>query len=97
MADTVNSGLYRWFTRTQLDAEKAKYIAAVQQSTAVGAAGGGGSRLAGGTLNGQTVNFVYPAGVASLEEWGQLLEDAYQQLHDLPTQATDRSVARFRC
>jgi hypothetical protein len=96
MADTVNSGLYRWFTRAQLDVEKAKYIAAVQQSTAVAGASGGGGKLAGGTLNGQTVNFAYPAGVTSLEEWGQILQDAYDQLDDNPTQATDRAVARFR-
>lgn len=96
MAATVNSGLYRWFSRAMLDTEKAKYLAAVQQSTAIAAASGGGGKLAGGTLNGQTVNFAYPAGVASLEQWGEILQDAYNQLDDLPSEATDRAVARFR-
>lgn len=80
-----------------LDTEKAKYIAAVQQSTAVASASGGGGRLAGGTLNGQTVTFAFPAGVTSLEQWGEILQDAYNQLDDLASEATDRAVARFRC
>lgn len=96
MADTVNSGPYRWFSRAMLDTEKAKYIAAVQQATSIAVASGGGGKLAGGTLNGQTVNFTYPAGAASLEEWGNILQDAYNQLDDLPSEATDRAVARFR-
>lgn len=96
MADQVNSGLYRFFTLVELDAEKAKYIAAVKQSTAVQQASGGGGVLAGGTLNGQTVTFAFPQGVTSLEEWGAILADAYAQLDDEATVSTDRTVARFR-
>lgn len=96
MADQVNSGLYRWFTRAQLDLEKAKYIAAVQQSTAVQQASGGAGVLAGGTLNGQTVTFAFPQGITSLEDWGAILADAYNQLDDIDSVITDRTVVRFR-
>jgi hypothetical protein len=94
MAATVNSGLYRFFTTAQLDLEKVKYVAAVQQSTAMKSASGGGV-VTGGTLNGQTVNFAFPSGVSSLEEWGAIIADAYAQLADTATVATDRAVARF--
>lgn len=94
MATAVNSGLYRFFTLAELDLEKVKYIAAVKQSTAAKSASGGGL-VTGGTLNGQTVSFSFPTGVASLEEWGALLADAYAQLADTATVATDRTVARF--
>lgn len=94
MATTVNSGLYRYFSAAQLDLEKAKYIAAVQQSTAAKAASGGGV-VTGGTLNGQTVNFAFPIGVGSLEDWGALLADAYAQLADQDSTVTDRTVASF--
>lgn len=94
MADTVNSGLYRWFTSADLDLEKAKYIAAVKQSTVAKSSSGGGV-VTGGTLNGQTVNFAFPTGVSSLEEWGAILADAYAQLDDVATVVTDRTVASF--
>ena len=94
MATTVNSGMYRFFSAAQLDLEKAKYVAAVQQSTSVKAAAGGGV-VTGGTLNGQTVNFSFPVGVASLEDWGAILDDAYWQLAGNPTTITNRSRASF--
>lgn len=95
MATEVSSGLYRFFTEAELDLEKAKYIAAVKQSTAVKEASGGAGVLAGGTINGQTVNFAFPVGVGSLEEWGAIIYDAYAQLADTPTIFTDRARARF--
>ena len=94
MATTVNSGLYRFFTLAELDLEKAKYVAAVKQSTAAKSASGGGI-VTGGTLNGQTVNFAFPNGVSSLDEWGAILADAYAQLADTATVSTDRTVVRF--
>ena len=44
----------------------------------------------GGTLNGQTVNFTYPAGVTSLEQWAQALAAAYSQVDGNPSQANHR-------
>ena len=100
MATQVVSGLYRFFVAADLDAETAKYIAAVKQSTATRSASGGGQVL-GGTINGQTVNYGFPAGISSFEEWGAAIQDAYNQLANTdPTVnvsvATDRAIARFQ-
>lgn len=96
MATQVNSGIYRFFTAADIAAEKTKYVAAVKQSTAAQVASGGGGVLSGGTLNGQTVTFAFPQGVTSLEEWGAAIQDAENQLNDLPSMVTDRTVASFR-
>ena len=84
---TVSVGPYAFFTLSQLDTEKARYIAAVQSA---------GSDLASSSINGQSMTFG-PRGDWTLEEWNQHLLGAYAQiapgLYADPMPA--RRVARF--
>lgn len=100
MATQVASGLYRFFTSADVDAEKAKFIAAVKQNTASRSASGGGL-IHTGMINGQNVGFIFPAGISSFEEWGAVIQDAYNQLANTDSTvdvsvATDRAVVRFQ-
>ncbi len=93
---TVSYGIYYGFTEAELDAEKAKYVAAVKQRGNMQQAAGGGVILSG-TVNGQSVNFDYPQGVNSLMQWEQELQDAYAQLDSTVTSPySTRSVVRFQ-
>lgn len=93
--ETVKHGRYWGFTRAELEEERAKYKDAVKQSSAQSAASGGG-RIGSGNVGGQSVSFVYPPGIGSLEEWRFELEDAFAQLDGEGPRMTDRSIAQFR-
>lgn len=95
MVTTVPRGMFMGFTATQLDAEFAKYVAAVQQRTAMAQAAGGGV-IAAGRINGQDVQFAYPAGITSLEEWRQELVNARAQLAGETLTAPDRAIGLVR-
>lgn len=86
MATTVEDGRYFGFTQDELNLELEKYKTAVKRQGEFQAAAGGGT-LAGGTLGGQSVQFMFPAGIASLEEWRLELQYAQDQLNglDAPT------------
>ena len=68
---TVQSGLYRFFTRAQLDGERIRYIGEVQKSN---------TRLIGAAINGQSYTFSVQGREMSLPEWADALADAYNQL-----------------
>lgn len=94
MAETVSHGLFANFTQSDLDAERGKYVAAVQQRTAMMEATGGGM-LGAGSINGKQVTFSYPQGITSLEEWRMELDHAQAQLDGETVAPTDRTAARF--
>jgi hypothetical protein len=85
---TVQSGLYRFFTRAQLDGERIRYIGEVQKAN---------TRLIGAAINGQSYTFSVAGREMSLAEWGDALADAYNQLGDTQygTPAPRTSGARF--
>jgi hypothetical protein len=95
VSDVVTSGLFYGFTRAQVEAERVKYVAAVQAHTAHKAAAGGGV-VSSGTFGGKTVVFAFPAGVTSFEEWRQSIDDALSQLDGNGSTMTDRAVPRWR-
>lgn len=71
MAQTVSTGPYAFFTLAQLEAERARYIAARQ---------GSGSSLAATTINGQSVAFADRRHDWSLDEWAVHLQAAFAEL-----------------
>jgi hypothetical protein len=85
---TVNFGLYRFFTKAQLDAERLRYVQEVQKAN---------STLAGAGINGQTFTFSLRGRELSLEEWGDTLAAAYNSLgvYDYGTPGSRDSLARF--
>ena len=85
----VQYGLYRYFTRPQMDAEKAKYVAAVQGQTQQRADAGGQMISAAGGAS-----FHLPDGISSLEEWGDIISQAYDQLAGGQVPPNDRAVYR---
>lgn len=87
MPQTVSSGPYAFFDLAMLEAEKLRYIAAMQKS---------GSELIGASQNGQSFQFG-PRKDWSLAEWSDNLLYAFDQLvpgkYGLPN--GNRSVASF--
>lgn len=85
----VQSGLYRFFTKAQLDQERLRYIAEVQKSN---------TQLAGASINGQSFQFQVNGREMTLEGWADALAAAYVSLgitdYGLPT--SNRSTIRFR-
>lgn len=73
MSNTVTSGVFRFFTRTQLDDVRAKYVTEVQSAN---------TRIVSASVNGQSLTFAVGAGgrELTLEEWGDALAHAYNQL-----------------
>jgi hypothetical protein len=84
----VQSGLYRFFTKAQLDQERLRYIAEVQKSN---------TQLTGASINGQSFQFQINGRELTLEQWADALAAAYCQLgitdYGLPTPS--RSTIRF--
>lgn len=85
---TVQRGLYRFFTRAQLDAERLRYVAQVQSAN---------TQLAGSSVNGQSFTFMVQGREISLEEWGDTIAAAYNQLgvYDYGTPAPRKTISRF--
>lgn len=85
---TVSFGLYRFFTRAQLDEERARYVAEVRNSNTL---------LTGASVNGQSFQRQVGGRELSLEEWGDALAAAYNDLgvYDFGSPSPTRSVARF--
>lgn len=67
----VQRGIYRFFSRGELDAERLRYKEQVKAA---------GSNLVSSSVNGQTFTFSVQGREMSLEEWGDVLADAYNQL-----------------
>ena len=67
----VQSGLYSFFTRAELDAEVIRYKSQVRAAN---------TQLAGAGVNGQSFNFVVQGREMSLPEWAAELQSAYAQL-----------------
>ena len=80
---TVQSGVYRFFTKPQLDAERVRFTG--QESA-------GGPQIAGASVNGQSFTFAVNGTQLSREEWGDALAAAYNQLgiydYGSPTSST---------
>ena len=70
---TVQSGLYRFFTRAELDAERIRYKSEVKKAN---------TQLTGASINGQTYQFLTNGRELTLPEWADALADAYNQLGD---------------
>jgi len=85
---TVDRGLYRFFTLAQLNQERLRYIAEVQKSN---------TQLTGASINGQSYQFLTNGRELTLPEWADALADAYNQLgiteYGTPTPST--TLARF--
>lgn len=84
----VQSGLYRFFTKAQLDSERLRYIEQVRASNTL---------LASATVNGQSYTFTTGGRELTLEQWADALADAYCQLgvtdYGVPT--PNKTVSRF--
>lgn len=88
MSQTVSFGLYRFFSRAQLDAERNRYIAEVQKAN---------TQLSSASINGQSFTFNVAGRELSLAEWGDALAAAYNDLGEFKygTPSPDRVTARF--
>ena len=67
----VSFGLYRFFSKAQLDSERARYIAEVQKAN---------SQLTGASVNGQSFQFTVNGREMPLAQWGDELAAAYLSL-----------------
>ena len=85
---TVQTGLYRFFTRAELDAERIRYKTEVKKAN---------STLTGASINGQSYQFITNGRELTLVEWADALADAYNQLGDTQygTPAPNSAVSRF--
>jgi hypothetical protein len=85
---TVQRGLYRFFTKPLLDAERIRYIQQVQASN---------TQLAASSVNGQSFTFQVSGREIPLEQMADILADAYLQLgimdYGVPTPT--KTVSRF--
>lgn len=88
MALSVTSGIYRFFSRAELDAERLRYMAEVKRI---------GSTLVGASVNGQSYTFNVQGRELPLEAWGDAIADAYNQLgvFNYGTPTPNRTVSRF--
>lgn len=89
MSTVVTSGLYRFFTKAQLDLERARYVAEVQKAN---------TQLSGASVNGQSFQFQVNGREMPLEEWGDHITAAYCSLGitDFGTPASNRSSVMTR-
>lgn len=88
MSTVVTFGLYRFFSKAQLDAERVRYVAEVAKAN---------TQLTGASINGQSFQFTVNGREIPLEEWGDQLAAAYVSLGitDYGTPAPSRvSIAR---
>ena len=87
-AQTVKAGIYRFFSKAQLDAERLRYVGMVQTSN---------SQLAGASVNGQSFTFNIQGREMALAEWADALADAYNQLgvYDYGCPSSPTLAARF--
>ena len=85
---TVQTGLYRFFTRPELDAERIRYKAEVKKSN---------TQLTGASINGQSYQFLTNGRELTLPEWADALADAYNQLGvtEYGTPSPTQSLASF--
>ncbi len=85
---TVQSGLYRFFTRAELDAERIRYKAEVKKAN---------TALTGAAINGQSYTFSVQGREMSLPEWADALADAYNQLGETQygTPSATSALSRF--
>ena len=89
MAPVVQSGIYRFFTRPQLDQERLRYMAEVKKAN---------TTITGASVNGQSFQFAVGASSRelSLEEWSDALAAAYLQLgvtdYGTPTPTRSRAA-----
>jgi len=67
----VQFGPYRFFSKTQLDAERVRFVAEVQKAN---------TQLTGASVNGQSFQFTVNGREITLEEWGDQLAAAYLSL-----------------
>lgn len=95
MGTTVSTGMFWGFTQTELDAEKAKYIAAVKQRTA-GFEVTGGGQIVSSSIEGESFTFSFPMGINSFDHWRTELENAQTDLDDETTFKTNRTVFAVR-
>lgn len=95
-AATVPRGLYWGFTRAELTEELAKYKLAVKAASTLAGVSGGEGRIVRGKINGQEVEFGYPSGVRTLEEWRGELMNAFSLLDGDGPLLSDRSVGFVR-
>ena len=88
MSTIVQRGLYRFFTKPLLDVERLRYVELVQAAN---------SQLAGSSINGQSFTFQIQGREIPLEQMGDILTDAYNQLgvtdYGFPT--PNKTVSRF--
>jgi hypothetical protein len=68
MSTVVTSGLYRFFSKAQLDVERLRYVAEVQKAN---------TQLTSASVNGQSFQFSVQGRELSLSEWGDELAAAY--------------------
>jgi hypothetical protein len=68
---TVQSGLYRFFSKVQLDQERLRYVEQVRAAN---------TNLSSASVNGQSFTFAVGGRELTLEQWGDTLADAYNQL-----------------
>lgn len=87
-AEVVTAGVYRFFTKAQLNQERLRYIAEVQNSN---------TQLTGASINGQSFQFQVGGRELTLEQWGDALAAAYLMLgitdYGFPT--SNRAAIRF--
>ena len=88
MQQVVTSGLYRFFTKGQLDQERLRYITEVQKSN---------TQLTGASINGQSFQFQVNGRELTLEQWGDALAGAYVSLGitDFGFPTSNRASIRF--
>lgn len=87
-AEVVTAGVYRFFTKAQLNQERLRYIAEVQKSN---------TQLSGASINGQSFQFQVNGREMTLEEWGDALAAAYVMLGitDYGLPGSNRASIRF--
>lgn len=88
MSQTVSYGIYRFFTKAQLDAERTRYIAQVQTAN---------TQVTGASVNGQSFQLNVNGREMTLEEWADALAGAYNDLgvYTYGTPTANRVAARF--
>ena len=85
MSTVVTFGLYRFFSKAQLDLERARYVSEVQKAN---------TQLTSASINGQSFQFSVQGRELSLSEWGDELAAAYCSLGitDYGTPSSSRAV-----
>lgn len=92
---TVTEGLYYGYSAAEIDAELAKYKAAVGQYTTQRQAAGGGD-ITFIASNGKQVSYNHAAALRHLTQWRHDIENAQAILAGVCQPRSDRAVARFQ-